>query len=813
MRAFVPALVLALAALCVAAPASAQRIQTIARVIATSDVDGRFARPVCDRGDALRPSDHAAFTYALRRAARDPDQPMVVDMGGLLTPHGVARYAAAQRPSSLAVMVQDLGYRALGFGLNDLAAPRRGMLNVIGELRERGIPMIASNLRCGEEAAELCELLVDASDGPSMHVVNGRPTAVLSVLRPNAGALVAPDRARGVQFDDPKETLQRLTRIARQQGAELVIAIVDAQIEGGPVALATELAGERHSPNLLLVSGDDDILFARPSTVRPVLVGTPSQDAVEVRIRESNEIRDGYEMLAQPLEGRGITVGEPVLDWIDRIGDDYCAAWGRPLAGGARIDPDEEIDVEAMLELVARIMRQRTGADVAILNRQALDGRWRPAHPDALTASDVFIAIEYDEPLEVASVNQAWLTRLARVAQENPSLVTPGLTWTGAGTTTAVKVGGHAAEGRARYRVVTIRFLAAGGDGLMPALTPSDASWEIVPIPGDGTEDAEETATLRNVVLEHLEVPTEEDPRAAVDDPGQTLEWIFRADADLTFSGSSIDNPRRNCPFDPLDPPPDAAVTCDPMTGLVVDAEGNPTSAYSTTQLTQSDVMTFGFNLDLAANAAAPDWTWQNTGSVLYRTAWTETAQTFTEAADQIRARSALSWRGLRGGDAELWYVPDPTVDLFIESEITEPDDRDYHWFLTRPTLGFRFQLRDKLQLQLNGGFQVQLFDSEREVEAGVGATLTLQPWDLIKVESRFARLGFTFDYFLADLGDDNRGALRGSLDASYDLAGPLALAFRMELLLQHERAQDVGAAVSITAGIRVGSLGRAVGP
>lgn len=798
-----------LATLAVVAPARAQRIQTIARVIATSDVDGRFARPICDRGDDLRASDHAAFTYALHRTARDPDQPMVVDMGGLLTPHGVARYAAAERPSSLAVMVRDLGYRALGFGLNDLAAPREGMLNVIRELRERGIPMIASNLRCGEEAAALCELLVDASDGPSMHVVNGRRMAVLSVLRTNATDLVAPDRAGGVHFDPPKETLERLTRLARDQGAEFVIAIVDAQIAGGPIALATELGDSRNSPNLLLVSGDDDILFARPSTVRPVLVGTPTQDAVEVRIRESNEIRDGYEMLAQPLEGRGITVGEPVLDWIDRIGESYCAAWGRPLAGG-RIAADEEMTFDAMLELVARIMRERTGADVAVLNRQALDGRWRPAHADALTASDVFIAIEYDEPLEVAAVNDTWLTRLARAAQDGGRFVTPGLTWTGTGAATRVKVGGHATEGRASYRVVTIRFLAAGGDGLLPAL-PSGSSWEIVPSGGQGDDD--ETATLRNVALDHLQEPSDEDPRQALGDPDATLEWIFRADADLTFAGSSIDNPQRRCPFDPLDPPPDASVTCDPMSGLVVDAEGNPTGAYSTTQLTQSDVMTFGFNLDLAANAAAPDWTWQNTGSVLYRTAWTETAQTFTEAADQIRARSALSWRGLRRGDAELWYLPDPTVDLFIESEITEPDNRDYHWFLTRPTLGFRFQLRDKLQLQLNGGFQVQLFDPEREVEPGVGATLTLQPWDLLKVESRFARLGFTFDYFLADLGDDNRGALRGSLDASYDLAGPLALAFRMELLLQHERNQDVGAAVSITAGIRLGSLGRAVGP
>ena len=775
-------------------PACAQRIQTIARVIATSDVDGRFARPVCERGITLEPADQVAFTYALSRAARESDHPLVVDMGGLLTPHGVARYAADHRPSSIAVMVSALGYRALALGVNDLAAPRPGMLSVISELRERGIPMIASNLRCGEGAEELCALIVDASDGPSTHVVNGRRTAVLSVLRPNATSAVAPDRARGIVIENPVEAIARLTRIARGQGAELVVAVVDAGITGGAVTLATELPPDAR-PDLLLVSGNDEILFARPTTMIPVLVGAPPNDAVEVRIRESSELREGYEMLAQPLGGRGVTVGEPVLAWIDRIGHDYCEAWGRPLAGAHL---DDSIDFEAMMALIASVMRDYAGADVAVLNRQALDSRWRAAHEDALTASDVYIAIEYDEPIQTAEVDDRWLVALARKAQESGSLVTPGLTWTGTGGSTAVKVDGHATQSRGRYSVATIRFLAAGGDTVLPALTHG-AEWVGL---------ADQNATLRTVVLRYLERARTEDPRRTVSDPAQTLEWLFTANADLTFSGSSVANPRRQCV--PETPP---AMCVD---GFVVDDAGNRGAAYGTTQLSQADLLIFGLQVDVAANAAAPDWTWQNTGNVLYRTAWTEPTRpgqgAFVEAADQVRARSTLSWRGLRDG-RDIWYMPDPTVDLFIESELTEPADRDWHWFLTRPTAGLRFQLLDKLQLQINGGFQVQPFDPERRVEPGVGATLTLAPWEMIEMDDAAARLAFTFDYFVADLGDQNRGALRGTLDASFDLAGPLALVLRANLLLQHERGQDVGTAISATAGIRLGTLGRAVGP
>src|SRR5688500_8394618 len=106
MRAFIVSLVL----LTASSTASAQRS---VRVIASNEVEGRFATPICYRGQTLVPADHAAFTYALSRSARDEDHPMVLDTGGLLTPHGVARYAAQERPSSLATLVQRLGYRAL----------------------------------------------------------------------------------------------------------------------------------------------------------------------------------------------------------------------------------------------------------------------------------------------------------------------------------------------------------------------------------------------------------------------------------------------------------------------------------------------------------------------------------------------------------------------------------------------------------------------------------------------------------------------------------------------------------------------------
>lgn len=778
---------IALAILLVApAPTRAQRVETVARILASSEVEGRFAHPVCYMGETLRPADAAAYTYALVRLSRDPDRPMVLDTGGLLTPHGVARYAAGAHPELLAGMVRELGYRALAFGMAELDSPRDDMLAVAAELRERGIPMIASNVRCGAEAQGLCDAVVDAGDEPSIHEVADRRMAVLAVVRADAPAWLAPDRARGISIEPPARALARLTTAAREAGAEIVAAVVDSGIEGGPVELAASLP-EDARPDLLLVSGGSELLFARPRAVHPVVIGAPLNDAVEVLIRESDALREGYEMLAQPIGGRGITVGEPVLDFIEQVGPDYCEAWGRPLEGGHLERP---IDNRGMLELASGVLRRVADADVAVLNPQILEGSWEPAHEGALTASDVYVAIEYDEPLRVAEVDAAWLQQLARVAASQ-GLVTPGLTWSGDGSS-GVKVEGHPLEGRATYRVVTTRYLAEGAGGQLPAL-PRRGRWQRA---GD--------ETVRSAVLAYLEAERPADPRDALPDPEGTIQWIFRTNADLTFSGSAIGNPRRRCA---PDTPPQRCVD-----GLVVTEDGLPELAYGTSLLNREDTVTFGVAIDLAADAAAPDWTWQNSINLLYRTAWIETAPGFAEAADQIRGRSALAWRGLRRGN-EGWYVPDPMLDLFVETELTEPADRNWHWFLVRPTAGVRFQLLDKLQLQLLGGFEVQPFSPDVEVEPGVGATLTLAPWDLLRFEDRYARVSFTFDYFLADLGDDNRSQLRGQLDASFDLAGPLALVMSFRIFVQDEVGQDLGIAVDATAGLRLGYLGRATGP
>lgn len=755
----------AIASAVVPAAAGAQstiegRTRAVARVIASGGIGGRFGRPVCRHGLTIEPSQTALYTYALMREARGPDRPMVLDTGGLLAPHGVARYAAVEDASALAELIDALGYRALAFGEEELAAPRASLLAVIRRLRYRGIPSIATNLRCEDEAIPLCDLLVDASDGPSLHRVAERTVAVLAFLPAGATEAVAPDLAGGVRIAPIPDAMPRAVRQARRAGADLVIAIA-AMPSSDALALAAELPDEGR-PDLLLLAGSGDLLFARPASVVPAIASPPQGDAIEILVREGL-LRAGYEMVAQPLGGRGVDVATPVRDFLERIGGAYCDEWGRTLPGGAL---SRELAPRGLAEIAARaVLTSVDDADVAVVNLGAIDQRWRPAREDSLTASDLYVGLEYDEPLVEAEVPATWITELAR-RLEPEALVASGLAWDGS----SARVLGRPLQPRASYRVVTLRFLASGGDDALPPL-PEGSEWTPV-----------ERGTLRAVVLESLQRSTGRDPREGLPDPTVAPEWVVSADANGSFSGSSISNP----------------------------------AMYDSSLLNRINTVALGIEVNLRADATAPDWSWENTGVMRYRSQWTPglmgASGVWAESVDQIQVRSLGAWRGLRARPSE-WYVPDPYVEVFLESEVTQPAARDWHWMLFRPTIGARFPLTTELEVKLMTGLQAQLLQPNNEAEFGLGAIVTLRPWDLARIDDRHVTISGLLDWFLVDLGDQNRWQLRGNLDAAFDLAGPLALTLGVRLYAQQERGQDVGLALDATAGLRLGWLGRTVGP
>lgn len=803
----------------VGAQDASRDVRSVARVLASDGIAGRFGEPECRGGELVTPHATSVFTGPLLARQAGTDEPLVVDAGGLLTPHGVARFAARDLPDTLVELAAGLGYDALALGENDLSAPRARVIEVARRLAARGIPYVASNLHCDDEAEALCEPVIDADDA-AFHVRAGsEDAAFLAFLDADVLERLAPDRRAGLTVTPIPEVLATSVRAARASGATLVVAVL-AVTSDEAFAIARHLP-EDGRPDLVLLAGEgDDLLFARPATVVPAIVSAPPGSGAEVLIGRSDELRHGFEMLALPLDLEGATPAAPVHAFLASVGAPYCEAWGRALPGGHLA---REIGPTQIAELAARIVREHAGADVAFLNVDAIDASFAAADPSQLSASDFYIALEYDEPIVVADVPPSWLAE-AQARLTSRRVVAPGLGTdetddavappdhgndeddgegddeedddagiddmaeeesASAGQSdevdlAAMRVRGRPAVTGASYRVATIRFLAEGGDGALPPL-PEGSSWRTLGVTQpDGTFFYD---SLRDVVLHALEPADARDPRDARPSPNDPPEWVIRGALDGNFAGSSVSNP----------------------------------AGYNAALLATQTSISLGVVGDFHADATAPDWTWENRLLARYRTQWAPSDDPtmpgqFVEATDQIQLRTLLSYRGWREHPADV-YVPDAYAEAFVESEFTRPDTRDWHWLLVRPTVGVRFPFATELAVKLQTGFQSQVLAPGESAQFGAGASVQLRQWTILDAGDRSLTADGFVDFFCVSLFDQNHWQMRGQLDLALDLAGPLAITLGTTAYLQQDGTSDLGAAFTATAGLRLAAVTRAIGP
>lgn len=731
-------------------------LRDLGRIVATGGVAGELAVPVC-QGTTL---EHGELAH--RRLLQHSETAIHVDTGGLLARYGVARFAVDRDVGAVVELVQGLGYHALAFGETDLGDPRELLLRRARALREANIPYLATNLRCDEDGSEVCEALMTGRDGVPMMRRGGSGIAILSYLQPTALARVGPDRARGLRLEPLQESIQNGVRAARAANADVVVAIVDAGYGADAVANvmeATEPLDDADKPDVVLVAGaGTQLVFARPASFRPAIAAAPTRNASDVHIRHNGST---FDILVRPSDDTE-TVHPALERFIERIGPAYCEALGTDLPGGHLDQERDDIDAAQLTTLVGDVMRDAATADVAVMNLSAIDERWSLRGSDALTESDINIGVQYDEPLMTATVPATWLRNLARA--QNESLMTRGLEITNAfGALEKIKVNGRILDLEANYRIVTIRFLAEGGDhGLLPA----GVEWEQL-----------EDQTLRSVMRDYLQTPRDSDPRD-IRDPGDRLEWTFRVNTDATFAGSAVRDP----------------------------------GGYEEGPLQNANQIQLGLNASVGLNALSRRAAWENLITGTITGASTSESNGFDEGADQIVYRTSGNYRGFRADNDEL-YVPDLVVEGLLRTEFTRQAERDRHFLNMRFTGGLQWRLHLKVKVKLLGGIEVlEAADDElRSVEPGLGAQLIIDPWVLMREGLRKLTLATTLDYFSSGLGDRNRHLLQGLFDLQFNLNRYFALALNVTLYGLKEADNDFSFAAQTTAGIRIGWVGRRV--
>ncbi len=756
-------------------------LDVLGAIVASAGVAGELATPVCNGETTLRPMEAANALESLYR--RRSEGALVIDTGGLLARHGVMRHAARENPQALAQLVTRMGYHALAFGETDLGDPRPLLLARLRALKEAGIPVLATNLTCDSEHSELCDLLITSEDGLPTHVIrdaDGDETrvAVLAFLEPEVMARVGPDRTEGLTLRPLKESIRLAVTEARARGAETVVAIIDSGRGASAAARALSAVSELESaekPDLILSSdAGSELLFARPATFRPALVAPPPRGASDVRVRR-NRLHGTYDVLARPVTpGEASSAAIPEL--VEAVGAGFCEELGELMPGGRFSMVDEEsgdpvpMDDEGLVELTAGVMRQVADADVAIINHYAIDNRWRPANPEGLTGADVQIGIQYDEPLMVAEVSAFWMKQFARSQPEERDLMALGLEITDRyGAFEKVKVNRRVLDETARYRIVTVRFLAEGGDSDVLG-GAADLDWE--PLEG---------VTLRSAMTEFLEEPHDEDPREAVVDPWEILEWTGRINVDATFTGSAV----------------------------------RDASQYGEGPLTNNPQVLFGLNSQLALNALSRYASWENLVTATYSLARTTESTGFDEGSDQLTYRSAGLYRRFRAEKDEL-YVPDLLVEGLLRTEFSRADERDHHFMNLRFVGGLQWRLHLKVQARLVGGLEViEVADPNlRSAQPGFGAQFNLGPWTVMKSGLKKLTLTANLDYFATNPGGRNRHLLQALFDMQLNLTAAFALTLNVSFYGLRDQIMatdtmpaedgDFAFALQTTAGFRV---------
>jgi hypothetical protein len=259
--------------------------------------------------------------------------------------------------------------------------------------------------------------------------------------------------------------------------------------------------------------------------------------------------------------------------------------------------------------------------------------------------------------------------------------------------------------------------------------------------------------------------------------------WTVAADGDLGFTATSVND--RGVEFD--------------------DA-----------QLQQDTTATASLAATVRADGIGRLWGWDNLFSLQYRT--TRAGDRFEEALDITSLRSSARWRGLRVLREEP-YVPDPFLETYVETELSEREESDFRHFLVRPVLGLQFTLTPHLTLKVMGGFEIEVLAPGRDFLPGAGFQLVLKPFTLLRADVREVKLEWAIDYFASDFGDRNRQTLRVTVATTLAINRFLSLGVRLDMFGVTEDMPDdmvhdrFGIAASTTVYFKATWLGRLLVP
>jgi 2',3'-cyclic-nucleotide 2'-phosphodiesterase (5'-nucleotidase family) len=469
--------------------------------------------------------------------ARGEPEPLLLLGGDVLAPGPFARdlLATPGGPGALFALLGRAGVDHMAFGNHefDVDPPRLG--EFLGAAEAHGLRADIANVDCDPAASGVCRYLGDDGGRLPRHYRlferGGVRIAVVSVLDETLPRHTAPGHAAGLTFRNAARTARDVIHGLRSRGEADVIVLI-AHLERSSTApravldLARSLEGDEQ-PDLILSNGlhgeagtgAGAVEVIRLSEGLSPIVGT-ERFAVHPGFARLRVERPAPAPLAAPapaataapaplaVPARAATAtaapaaaaaparrARVTLEAVGEIGDDptvydtalrarfvadterYCAAAAAPVGPGRMAAP---MDADAFTAWVLEVMRRTTGGEIALLNAGAVGLAAAFPFRDHLSSDDLLRALPFDSKLVVARVKGDELERflqlrwkLTRIPGKHALRVAGAETRDGETFT----VNGRPLESDVPYRVVTIDFVAAGGDDILEGFSGEKWAW------------------------------------------------------------------------------------------------------------------------------------------------------------------------------------------------------------------------------------------------------------------------------------------------------------------------------------------------
>ena len=750
-------------------------------LIFASDLAGDLHAQECGQKTPRPGVGLGALASAIGEARAQSPASLVIAGGGLLGPGGGARFLLHSETGSRAAarLVRDAGIEIVSPGVHEFAIARETLIGYLDELRTSGPAPLCSNIACDKARPELCRLLA------SSHRVTrgGVRVGVIAALPEDAPQRIGPGHLHGASVTP----WTRLSPVARELRAQVDVLVVELDLGGrfgieSAIEFARALDTAGAHADVIHVTRQDDPRGGFQSLSLAggtLLVGTPAYGSgvtqVTAELRPVPDGGTGRPSLAlhtarirSPAEP---APPPPLAEALTKARTDLCERWGTVLAEL----PPPGLDRAAVTQLVLDAMRDAGHAELALINSGALSDRGLPLKSASVSAiGDV---MPFKAQVVVSNLTgQAISDALQKYASQESAqrLRISGLRRKDGN----LQINGRPLITTARYRTVTIDFLAAGGNGLLPEKF----------LPPGSTVVSED---LRQLVLDYLR---KSDMKRAVPPPLQLERrplWRVALDLGIDLQNVSVSNP------------------------------GN---AYDRPQLVRQPSLAFKLDGTLRAEMDHPTHLAQLSLRTLYGQSWLRTAVMSTdmmptdektwlgqETADLVNALALYSYRGFSEKRPRL---PTPYLSLGLESEFNRPDTRTYLHFELSGVFGMRVALPASITANLGIGVRSELLastDSDAATERELArarfllTTLIEMPKRALVPRLGSALLGeFSVSYSFTDPMLLRSHELRGIGKLYIALGRPLYLTIGNELYVYRDRDNEAGVALDLNVGLKV---------